>query len=103
MAVLWYFSSQPRWPVPEIFDWQDKLMHMSAYAVLGGIAAAWRHARWPGLEPMAGALAAWAIAAGYGVVDEWHQSFVPGRAADPWDALADAVGAACAVGWLTRR
>ena len=28
----------------------------------------------------------------YALSDEWHQSFVPGREASPWDALFDAVG-----------
>jgi VanZ family protein len=34
-----------------------------------------------------------AIAA-FAAVDEWHQEFVPGRAADPIDWAADVVGAA---------
>lgn len=29
----------------------------------------------------------------YGISDEVHQSFVPKRSADPWDVLADAIGA----------
>ena len=29
----------------------------------------------------------------YGITDEIHQYFVPGRFADPWDLLADMVGA----------
>jgi VanZ family protein len=29
----------------------------------------------------------------YGLTDEWHQSFVPGRSAAVADALADMVGA----------
>ena len=33
----------------------------------------------------------------YGVSDEWHQSFIPGRVASIWDALFDAVGIAAAV------
>jgi VanZ family protein len=33
----------------------------------------------------------------YGVSDEWHQSFIPGRVASIWDVLADAVGVAAAV------
>ena len=30
----------------------------------------------------------------YAISDEFHQSFVPGRNADPWDVLADFVGVA---------
>jgi VanZ family protein len=42
------------------------------------------------------ALAALAIAAGYSALDEFHQSFVPGRTASPWDSLLDTSGAAVA-------
>ena len=33
----------------------------------------------------------------YGVSDEWHQSFIPGRVASIWDVLFDAAGIAAAV------
>jgi VanZ family protein len=42
------------------------------------------------------ALAALALAAGYSVLDEFHQSFVPTRTASPWDSLLDTAGAATA-------
>jgi len=32
----------------------------------------------------------------YGITDEYHQSFVPGRTADPADVVKDLVGAAAA-------
>jgi VanZ family protein len=40
----------------------------------------------------------------YGVSDEWHQAYVPGRTADWQDVVADAIGAALAVwlGWRLR-
>ena len=28
----------------------------------------------------------------YGITDEFHQSFVPGRSSSEWDVLADSVG-----------
>ena len=34
----------------------------------------------------------------YGVLDEWHQSFVPGRTPDALDVRNDMIGAALAVG-----
>ncbi len=37
---------------------------------------------------------AFAIAVLYGVSDEWHQSFVPGRNPDVLDIVTDAIGAA---------
>ncbi len=39
------------------------------------------------------ALAAFAIAAGYSALDEFHQSFVPVRTASPYDSLLDSAGA----------
>ena len=46
----------------------------------------------------------WAVllAVGYGVTDEWHQSFVPGRTPELRDLLADAVGSTFGAGvvWL---
>lgn len=38
----------------------------------------------------------------YGVTDEFHQLFVPGRSADRYDVLADCLGASLgvALGWL---
>ncbi|REK67104.1 MAG: hypothetical protein C6P35_05815 [Cohnella sp.] len=43
----------------------------------------------------------------YGLTDEWHQTFVPKRTADPSDLLHDAIGAAAAaaivyIGYLWR-
>jgi VanZ family protein len=43
------------------------------------------------------ALAA-AITIVYGVTDEFHQSFVPGRSADAYDLAADAAGALAGTG-----
>jgi VanZ family protein len=47
-----------------------------------------------------------AIALLYGITDEWHQSYVPGRSPDVRDVVADTVGAVLAmlvVAWLVRR
>lgn len=33
----------------------------------------------------------------YGALDEWHQSQVPGRSADPFDVVTDGLGAAAFV------
>ena len=42
------------------------------------------------------------LATGYGVADEIHQSYVPGRDASAADAAKDLAGAALAA-WLFRR
>lgn len=50
-------------------------------------------------------LLAVATASAYGVTDEFHQLFVPGRACDPVDWLVDTAGAALGalVAWRTLR
>lgn len=94
MALLWLQSSKT-WPqaspwLVQLAAWLpgwlalDKLIHAGLYAVL---AALWLWAR-PGKPSQALALASL-----YGAVDEWHQSWVPGRSADAWDWLADTAGA----------
>jgi VanZ family protein len=43
------------------------------------------------------AAGAWLAVVAFGISDEWHQSFVPGRSADVLDVLADAAGGALGV------
>ena len=91
-ALIFAASSQPGSSVGLPPPW-DKLAHLTAYAVLAGLLRA------GGLNPAA----AFLIAALYGVSDEWHQSFVAGRDANPGDWLADALGAALASWFPYRR
>jgi VanZ family protein len=94
--VIFTASSIPGYSIPEspIFE-QDKLLHAGIFFGLAffmqrsfshqsrfpGLA---RHSRWWIL----------AFALAYGILDEVHQSFVPGRTPDVFDALADGTGAA---------
>lgn len=98
--AFWMVSATPRPWVPLTFNSADKLMHCVAYAGL----AAWARVATLAL-PRAG-LWAFVLAAGYGVIDEVHQSFVPGRSASVFDVAADATGALLAVlvlGYIGRR
>lgn len=75
----------------------DKVGHFFAYAVLGALVLrALAGNTWRGVTRRT-AVAAWSIAVAYGVTDEIHQYFVPGRAASVADWTADALGAAVAV------
>ena len=89
--LFWESSRANPFPfVPESILSHDKLLHLVAYAVLGALVAGAVAAR---LGPARAVAAAALIAAAYGVTDEWHQRYVPGRDADPLDWAADAVGA----------
>lgn len=91
IAVLSHRSDLPDLPGGPP-DW---LLHGMEYGVL---AAACAFGATRGFVPerrkAAAAATATVIAAGYGVLDEWHQSFVPGRDPSLMDWLADLVGAA---------
>ncbi len=74
----------------------DKLYHASNFGVLAALLYLATGRVW---------LAA-SLASLYGVLDEVHQAFVPGRSSDAGDWLADTTGALIAVllfAWLRRR
>jgi VanZ family protein len=95
MAGLFYLSSLPVLPAASLTpDWTQ---HLIAYAGLALVTLrATAGGRWSAVGARALVLA-WIIAALYGVSDEFHQAFVPSRAADVRDVIADSVGAALAL------
>lgn len=100
--AIFALSSQPDpLGVQRLPPYTDKLIHA---LVFGGLSfllhMAWRRS-FPGLPRFWPVIV---ITALYGLSDEIHQSFVPGRFMDAWDLVADTVGA-CAVQWVlaTRR
>ncbi len=106
MGVIFTLSHQPTLPYPKDVDAVviSTLGHLSVYAVLGALV--WWALGGIGVDGWRRAVLAIAVAALYGVTDEWHQSFVPGRTPDPRDLLADTTGATVAVlvvTWLSRR
>jgi VanZ family protein len=99
MAVLFFLSSLSHLPSPP-GGLTDKHEHFLAYGVLGALALrALTHGRWRDvrLRTVAGAIL---IASAYGVTDEFHQRFVPGREYDVLDMAADAIGSATSAGLL---
>jgi VanZ family protein len=93
-ATIFALSSIPGRALPELPVWNaDKLVHAAVYALLGALC--WRGARAsfaPGTAPWRVVLIAVLLTSLYGIADEIHQMFVPNRAPDPNDVLADAVG-----------
>ena len=90
-------SSQSRIPdALPAFPGADKHLHAARFFLLGLLA--WRAGRsgegWGTARTAATILVGAAL---WGVSDEWHQSFVPGRHVDAADLLADLAGSALAV------
>lgn len=92
MAAIFHLSSHPMPAIDLGFSAQDKLVHVLGYGLLSGLllGAMRRHRSGYTLSQVALAML---LAVLYGLTDEWHQSFVPGRKSDALDVLADAVGA----------
>lgn len=98
MALIFFLSSRSDIPAPELFWQQDKAAHLLVYGVLGLLLAF-------SLAPPA--VATWrrvllitVLVAIYGVTDELHQYFIPGREASIWDVLADGIGGLLAGAFL---
>lgn len=96
MAVIFVASS-----IPDLGGlpggMSDKSGHGIGYAILGALLLrALAGGRLRGITWQRAA-AALLLATLYGVSDEFHQSFVPGRSPDRLDVLADSIGAAAAV------
>jgi VanZ family protein len=69
----------------------DKLAHIVAYLIMGLLFFRAVDGTTGWSPPRVFVLAA-ALATLYGVSDEWHQAFVPGRDASLADVLADTIG-----------
>lgn len=95
-AVIFGLSSLSSPPMPP--NVWDKVLHAGAY---GGLALVTLRAtaggRVGGVTARA-VLLAWIVTTLYGLSDEVHQSFVPRRSAEAQDVVADALGAALALG-----
>ncbi len=74
----------------------DKYLHVLGYGLLGALfyRAYCGSSRWSGGKLRRLALSSILSAGLYGISDEIHQYFVPGRTADVMDAAADFFGAA---------
>ena len=90
--AIFVLSSIPTPPAPPGAV-TDKQVHALVYAGLALLVLRALAAGDASRVTFGRALGASAIAAAYGVTDEWHQWFVPGRVADALDLLANAVGA----------
>ena len=91
----WYLSSQPHVPLPD-FNMSDKVVHLACFAGFAfftalaffGIRSPDDKRSW--LKRIF--LPALVISI-YGIIDEIHQSFVPGRSCSFLDWCADTIGA----------
>ena len=94
LGVSWYLSSQHTVPMPDM-PYSDKIVHAVCFAGLSFCFALWLRADTWIKRPLRGVCFAVLCTSAYGVIDELHQMFVPGRDASVFDWAADTAGAFC--------
>ena len=106
-GLLYYLSDQPRLRPPQGMPSSDTVAHVAAYAVLGWLWTVALRETWEGCSSLAVVLFTLLLTLGYGLSDEWHQSFVPGRVSSTADVVADVIGGGLGAGsfflWTRRR
>lgn len=104
MGTIFYLSDQPDLPVVGfIFPFADKLAHISIYAILAATILFGFPASYRAKHPVSVCCITLAVCAAYGISDEFHQSFVPGRMVSGADLLADVIGSCVILLVWTRR
>jgi VanZ family protein len=93
MGLIFFLSSRSKLPKPSGISSSVEAItgHFTVYAVLA-VLVAFALAD-TGLSTSRRLVVAFLFAVVYGVSDEFHQSFVPGRDPDPFDLMIDAIGA----------
>ena len=82
--------------LPFWFEGLDKIIHLIIYSVLAQfLFTALRYER--GASLRAAAIGACLLTTLYGITDEWHQSFTPGRSVEGLDVWADFLGGCTAL------
>ncbi|MBF0237488.1 MAG: VanZ family protein [SAR324 cluster bacterium] len=100
---IFLLSSWSQPPTPPIdIPFYDKWAHMILY---GALSVMYLNTTTNGFTRLSyqRIFVAWMGCALFGLSDEWHQSFVPGRYSDVQDWLADVAGATLIIGiWFVR-
>ena len=88
-GIIFYASSLPDVKPPLDIKNVDKAVHVLEYLPFGFLLARAFVQQWPGIK-------IWQVVTIgsllYGISDEYHQSFVPGREAGVADVVADTIG-----------
>jgi hypothetical protein len=104
--LIFLFSSIAALPYVPSFFGLDKIAHFCEYFFFGCLIRRWLLAEKNRHIKHRSFVLTILIGTCYGLSDEWHQSFVPGRHASLWDVWFDALGvviAASAYPWIATK
>lgn len=92
-GIIFFASSLPGQSFPAVAIWSfDKVVHAAVYAVLGLLVALPLDRLKLIQRRTAIVIVAAMVVTAYGISDELHQRFTPGRSPDVFDVIADAIG-----------
>ena len=97
-TAIFILSSQAGDALPPLLSGLDKLLHALVFGVLGVLVLGSMKTSSRGVYTPGQALIAVVLVTLYGILDEFHQRYVPGRSAELLDIAADAVGGIIGVG-----
>ena len=99
MACIWVLSSMTfESSLVDSFPLRDKGVHLVEYAILGVLVVHAAMRTWPAHSRWRTALVGLTIGISWGLIDEFHQAFVPGRDASALDLIWDAIGVVVGTG-----
>ncbi len=94
MGLIWALSSLSSVPSLQDVPFKDKGVHFMEYGVLATLLFHAFAGTWPQLSARTGYVCTLLCTIAWGLSDEIHQAFVPGRSSDVQDVLADTIGGA---------
>ena len=97
-AIAWALfiftvSSIPQTKLPSFIGYTDKLVHAAIFFILCWLFHVAFHFQRNSFMRRYGLWAALLLASSFGISDEYHQYFTPGRSTDVIDWIADTTGA----------
>jgi VanZ family protein len=101
MVLIFLLSHQSGDDLPPLFPFFDKIAHFFIYGLLAATAIGACPPEMRQRRPGAVVLCTVLCCLVYGISDEFHQSFIPGRSPSLADVVADTFGAlSVALAWL---
>lgn len=92
-GLIFYFSSLPAMATPRLFSGQDKILHFFEFGILSLLFFFSIKKTFLGVSLKNLAVITILFTALYGISDEIHQYFIPGRESSLGDVFADFLGA----------
>lgn len=92
MGFIFFVSSRPQRDIPPLFPFQDVVYHTLVYLILALYFSRALKNTNPNIPALNLIIFTIIFGVVYGITDEFHQSFVPGRSVSGFDVFIDAIG-----------